>query len=138
MFQTLSIFPPSSPSSLLPSCRMCLLLPHHPSSYSASKAATRAMTDCLRLELKTTNNDHIRVSTICPQFVSTGMFKGCCSNEYDFVIFFYKIGFLDIVFEICFSQRILLMRLLMRLYMLLRMNVMKLCYLYCVKKEYEI
>ena len=69
---------------------MHLLLLFHPSSYSASKAATRAMADCLRLELKTTNNDHIRVSTICPQFVSTGMFKGCCSNEYYFVIFFTK------------------------------------------------
>ncbi|KAK8832125.1 hypothetical protein WA577_005220 [Blastocystis sp. JDR] len=54
----------------------------HLSSYSASKAAVRAMSDCLRLDFKANNNDHIRVTTICPQFVSTGMFSGSYSKEY--------------------------------------------------------
>ena len=50
------------------------------------------MTNCLRVELKTTNNDHIRVTSICPQFVNTGMFKGCCSNKLtqkEFIIYSY-------------------------------------------------
>ena len=52
-----------------------------PRSYSASKAAVRAMSDCMRLDFKAHNNDHIRVSTICPQFVSTGMFSGSYSGQ---------------------------------------------------------
>lgn len=50
-------------------------------AYSASKAALSAMSNCLRLEMKVNHYDHIRVSTVCPQFVTTGMFDGAYQNE---------------------------------------------------------
>ena len=53
----------------------------HLASYSASKVAIRAMSDCLRLEFKSTGKDHIRVTTILPQFIKTGMFEGTLNNE---------------------------------------------------------
>ena len=53
----------------------------HLTSYSASKAAIRAMSDCLRMEFKSTGKDHIRVTTLLPQFIKTGMFEGTLSNE---------------------------------------------------------
>ena len=52
-------------------------------AYSASKAALSAMSNCLRLEMKVNHYDHIRVSTVCPQFVTTGMFAGAYQNESD-------------------------------------------------------
>lgn len=45
-------------------------------SYAASKAAVHAFSNCLRLEFKSNDLDHIHVCTIRPQFVETGMFKG--------------------------------------------------------------
>ncbi|KAK8796237.1 hypothetical protein WA171_004198, partial [Blastocystis sp. BT1] len=54
----------------------------HLASYSASKVAIRAMSDCLRLEFKSTGKDHIRVTTILPQFIKTGMFEGTLNNEH--------------------------------------------------------
>ena len=75
----------SSLIALVPSSHLSYDSLHHliPSSYSASKAAVRAMSDCLRLDFKANNNDHIRVTTICPQFVSTGMFSGSYSKEWE-------------------------------------------------------
>lgn len=53
------------------------------SAYSASKSALCALSNCLRLEMKVSHCDHIRVSTICPQFVTTGMFDGAYRNEWE-------------------------------------------------------
>lgn len=47
------------------------------SVYAASKAAALSFSDSLRLELE--DNDQIAVSTICPTYVSTGMFAGAKS-----------------------------------------------------------
>jgi len=52
------------------------------SSLAASKAAVHAFSNCLRMEFKSNDMDHIRVCTIHPQFVETGMFKGCLSEPY--------------------------------------------------------
>jgi hypothetical protein len=40
------------------------------------------MSDCLRIELKSTNRDYIHVTTILPQFIGTGMFRGALSHKY--------------------------------------------------------
>ncbi|MGV2953629.1 SDR family NAD(P)-dependent oxidoreductase [Glutamicibacter sp. AGC46] len=44
------------------------------SVYAASQAAALSFSDSLRLELE--GNDQIAVSTICPTYISTGMFAG--------------------------------------------------------------
>lgn len=46
------------------------------SIYAASKWAMIGWSESLRLELERTGNDHIRVTTFCPSYVSTGMFAG--------------------------------------------------------------
>lgn len=46
------------------------------SVYCASKWACTGWSDSLRLELETTGNTHIRVLTVCPTYISTGMFDG--------------------------------------------------------------
>src|SRR5690554_804101 len=46
------------------------------SIYAASKWAAIGFSDSLRLELAQTGNHHIRVTTVCPTFISTGMFAG--------------------------------------------------------------
>lgn len=46
------------------------------SVYAASKWAMYGWSDSLRLELKQAGHPHIRVTTFCPSYVSTGMFAG--------------------------------------------------------------
>jgi all-trans-retinol dehydrogenase (NAD+) len=46
------------------------------SIYAASKWAAIGFSDSLRLELAQARHDHIRVTTVCPTFISTGMFDG--------------------------------------------------------------
>lgn len=46
------------------------------SVYAASKWALYGWSDSLRLELKQAKHAHIRVTTFCPSYVSTGMFAG--------------------------------------------------------------
>lgn len=46
------------------------------SVYAASKWAMYGWSDSLRLELVQSGNTHIRVTTFCPSYVSTGMFAG--------------------------------------------------------------
>lgn len=46
------------------------------SVYAASKWALYGWSDSLRLELKQAKHDHVRVTTFCPSYVSTGMFAG--------------------------------------------------------------
>ncbi|MBI1310432.1 SDR family NAD(P)-dependent oxidoreductase [bacterium] len=45
-------------------------------SYAASKWATLGFTDSLREELKLSGRDSLTVTSICPSYISTGMFHG--------------------------------------------------------------
>lgn len=58
----------SSAASLVSNPRM--------SVYCASKWACTGWSDSLRLELESTGNTHIRVLTVCPTYIATGMFEG--------------------------------------------------------------
>lgn len=46
------------------------------SVYAASKWALYGWSDSLRLELESSDARHLRVTTFCPSYVSTGMFEG--------------------------------------------------------------
>jgi all-trans-retinol dehydrogenase (NAD+) len=46
------------------------------SVYAASKSAVVGWSDSLRLELSQAHFDHIKVTTVAPSYVSTGMFEG--------------------------------------------------------------
>jgi all-trans-retinol dehydrogenase (NAD+) len=46
------------------------------SIYAASKWAAIGFSESLRLELAQTGHHHVRVTTVCPTFISTGMFEG--------------------------------------------------------------
>lgn len=46
------------------------------SVYCASKSALVAWSDSLRLELKQQKIHHVKVTTVCPSYISTGMFAG--------------------------------------------------------------
>jgi all-trans-retinol dehydrogenase (NAD+) len=47
--------------------------------YAASKWAVIGWSDSVRLELKQAGLDHIKVTTVCPYYVRTGMFEGARS-----------------------------------------------------------
>lgn len=47
--------------------------------YAASKWAVIGWSDSLRLELKQADFDHVKVTTVCPYYVRTGMFDGAKS-----------------------------------------------------------
>lgn len=46
------------------------------SSYSSSKWAVVGFSESLRLELEAMNHGSVRVTTVCPSYVSTGLFEG--------------------------------------------------------------
>ncbi|MBS0226186.1 MAG: SDR family NAD(P)-dependent oxidoreductase [Proteobacteria bacterium] len=46
------------------------------SVYAASKWAMLGWSDSLRLELKQSGHRHLRVTTFCPSYITTGMFEG--------------------------------------------------------------
>ncbi|GAA2033723.1 hypothetical protein GCM10009819_17270 [Agromyces tropicus] len=45
-------------------------------AYAASKAALNGWSDSLRLELEQAGHEHVRVTTVTPSYISTGMFAG--------------------------------------------------------------
>ena len=45
-------------------------------SYSSSKWAVIGFSESLRLELEMTNHNSVKVTTVCPSYVSTGLFAG--------------------------------------------------------------
>jgi all-trans-retinol dehydrogenase (NAD+) len=46
------------------------------STYAASKWAAIGFTESIRLELGRQGNAHVKVTTVCPSYVSTGLFEG--------------------------------------------------------------
>ena len=48
-------------------------------AYAASKWAVIGWSDSVRLELKQAGFDHVKVTTVCPYYVRTGMFEGARS-----------------------------------------------------------
>lgn len=46
------------------------------SVYCASKWAAIGWSDSVRLELKQAGHRHVRITTVCPSYISTGMFQG--------------------------------------------------------------
>lgn len=49
------------------------------STYAASKWAVLGFSESLRLELRERGIDHVSVTTVCPSYISTGMFDGARS-----------------------------------------------------------
>lgn len=47
--------------------------------YAASKWAVIGWSDSVRLELKQAGHEHVKVTTVCPYYVGTGMFEGARS-----------------------------------------------------------
>jgi short-subunit dehydrogenase len=45
-------------------------------AYAASKWAAVGFSDSVRLELEQAGHDHVRVTTVCPTYINTGMFDG--------------------------------------------------------------
>jgi all-trans-retinol dehydrogenase (NAD+) len=46
------------------------------STYAASKWAVVGFSESIRLEMAVRNLDHVQVTTVCPSYISTGMFDG--------------------------------------------------------------
>lgn len=53
-------------------------LVHNPrmSVYAASKWAALGWSDSVRIELQQAGHHHVRVTTVCPTYINTGMFEG--------------------------------------------------------------
>lgn len=53
-------------------------LVHNPrmSVYAASKWAALGWSDSVRIELGQAGHDHVKVTTVCPTYIDTGMFEG--------------------------------------------------------------
>ncbi|WP_030520642.1 SDR family NAD(P)-dependent oxidoreductase [Nocardia rhamnosiphila] len=53
-------------------------LVHNPrmSVYAASKWAALGWSDSVRIELEQAGHDHVKVTTVCPTYIDTGMFAG--------------------------------------------------------------
>lgn len=64
----------ASASAILP-------LPHA-ATYAATKAAVLSFSDSLKEELKIMGNDTVRVSAICPSYISTGLFEGAAAPQF--------------------------------------------------------
>jgi NAD(P)-dependent dehydrogenase (short-subunit alcohol dehydrogenase family) len=45
-------------------------------AYAASKWAAIGFSDSVRLELEQAGHDHVKVTTVCPTYINTGMFDG--------------------------------------------------------------
>lgn len=45
-------------------------------AYAASKWAAIGFSDSVRLELEQAGHDHVKVTTVCPTYINTGMFEG--------------------------------------------------------------
>ncbi len=45
-------------------------------AYAASKWAAIGFSDSVRLELEQAGHEHVRVTTVCPTYINTGMFDG--------------------------------------------------------------
>ena len=45
-------------------------------AYASSKWAAVGWSDSVRLELEQAGHDHVRVTTVCPTYINTGMFDG--------------------------------------------------------------
>jgi len=45
-------------------------------SYAASKWAAIGFSDSVRVELEQAGHDHVKITTVCPYYVKTGMFDG--------------------------------------------------------------
>lgn len=61
----------ASAAGLMPNPRMAV--------YAASKWAVIGWSDSVRLELKQAGHEHVKVTTVCPYYVNTGMFEGARS-----------------------------------------------------------
>lgn len=45
-------------------------------AYAASKWAAVGFSDSVRLELEQAGHDHVKITTVCPTYINTGMFDG--------------------------------------------------------------
>jgi len=61
----------ASAAGLMPNPRMA--------AYAGSKWAVIGWSDSVRLELKQAGFEHVKVTTVCPYYVNTGMFEGARS-----------------------------------------------------------
>jgi len=61
----------ASAAGLTPNPRMA--------AYAASKWAAVGWSDSVRLELEQAGHSHVKVTTVCPYYVKTGMFEGATS-----------------------------------------------------------